>query len=136
MMLFVVILLGLTGSLSASAIAATAKSNVVDNMSSTTKASKAPNAKSTKVPVAVSDRRLKHEITLIGRSPSNIPIYTFKYRSGMQLANNEVLDNKSTFVGAMAQDLLEIAPDAVMMNEEDGYYRVDYSKIDVDFHKL
>lgn len=34
------------------------------------------------------------------------------------------------------QDLLEIAPDAVIMNEEDGYYRVDYSKIDVDFHKL
>ena len=120
--------------------AATAQSNVVDNMSSTTKASKAPskapNAKSTKVPVAVSDRRLKHEITLIGRSPSNIPFYTFKYRSGMQLANNEVLDNKSTFVGAMAQDLLEIAPHAVIMNDEDGYYRVDYSKIDVDFYNL
>eukprot|EP00986_Skeletonema_menzelii_P009622 scaffold4414_cov145-Skeletonema_menzelii.AAC.1 len=46
MMLFVVILLGLTGSLSA--IAATAKSNVVDNMSSTTKASKAPTTKSAK----------------------------------------------------------------------------------------
>jgi hypothetical protein len=46
MMLFVVILLGLTGSLSA--IAATAKSNVVDNMSSTTKASKVPYAKSAK----------------------------------------------------------------------------------------
>ncbi len=84
----------------------------------------------------LSDRRLKHEITLINKSPSGIPIYTFKYRSGMQLANNEVLDNKSTFVGAMAQDLLEIATDAVIMNEEDGYYRVDYSKIDVDFYKL
>ena len=54
----------------------------------------------------------------------------------MKLANDEVLDSKSTFVGAMAQDLLEIAPHAVIMNEEDGYYRVDYSKIDVDFHKL
>jgi hypothetical protein len=87
---------------------------------------------------AYSDRRLKHKITLIDKSPSGIPIYTFKYRSGMELANDEVLDSKSTFVGAMAQDLLEIAPDAVtmMMNEEDGYYRVDYSKIDVDFHKL
>jgi hypothetical protein len=167
MMLFVVILLVLTAGLSATA--AKSKSNVVGNMSSTSKASKAPTAKSTKaptcigsglaceasadccaglqciggktiaftcIPVAVSDRRLKHEITLIGRSPSNIPIYTFKYRSGMQLANNEVLDNKSTFVGAMAQDLLEIAPHAVIMNDEDGYYRVDYSKIDVDFYNL
>ncbi|KAL7455519.1 hypothetical protein ACHAWC_007059, partial [Mediolabrus comicus] len=130
MMLFVVILLVLTAGLSATA--AKSKSNVVGNMSSTTKASKAPTAKSTKAPTCVgsgkfcatsadccaglfcdtiidaclvpSDRRLKHEITLIGRSPSNIPIYTFKYRSGMQLANNEVLDIKSTFVGAMAQD--------------------------------
>ena len=59
-----------------------------------------------------------------------------KYRSGMQLANNEVLDNKSTFVGAMTQGLLEIAPHAVIMNDEDGYYRVDYSKIDVDFYNL
>jgi hypothetical protein len=54
----------------------------------------------------------------------------------MQLANNEVLDIKSTFVGAMAQDLLEIAPHAVIRNDEDGYYRVDYSKIDVDFYNL
>jgi hypothetical protein len=83
-----------------------------------------------------SDRRLKHKITLINKSPSGIPIYTFKYRIGMELANGEVLDNKSTFVGAIAQDLLEIAPHAVIMNEENGYYRVDYSKIDVDFHKL
>ena len=54
----------------------------------------------------------------------------------MNLSNNYVLDTKSTFVGAMAQDLLELAPDAVIMNPEDGYYRVDYSKIDVDFYKL
>lgn len=54
----------------------------------------------------------------------------------MNLSNNYVLDTKSTFVGAMAQDLLELVPDAVIMNPEDGYYRVDYSKIDVDFYKL
>jgi hypothetical protein len=52
----------------------------------------------------------------------------------MKLANNNILDTKSTFVGAMAQDLLELAPDAVIRNTEDGYYRVDYSKIDVDFY--
>ena len=138
MVLCLFILLGLTASLSATAVKS---SNVVANMSSTTKASKGPTAKSTKAPGTCdepceSDRRLKHEITLIGRSPSNIPIYTFKYRSGMELANNRVLDSKSTFVGAMAPDLLEIAPHAVIMNDEDGYYRVDYSKIDVGFYKL
>ncbi len=83
-----------------------------------------------------SDIRLKRSIKLIGKSPSGIPKYTFKYREGIKLANNEVLDSKSTFVGAMAQDLLELAPDAVMINKEDKYYRVDYSKIDVDFYKL
>jgi hypothetical protein len=83
-----------------------------------------------------SDRRLKQNIHLVDKSPSDIPIYTFNYRSGIKLANNEVLDNKSTFVGVMAQDLLELAPHAVTMNEEDGFYRVDYSKIDVDFGKL
>ena len=84
----------------------------------------------------VSDIRLKRNINLIGKSPSGIPTYTFKYREGIKLANNDVLDSKSTFVGAMAQDLLELAPDAVIMGKEDGYYRVDYSKIDVDFYKL
>ena len=83
-----------------------------------------------------SDRRLKHKITLIDKSPSGIPIYTFNYRSGIKLANNEALDTESTFVGVMAQDLLQLAPHAVTKNEEDGYYRVDYSKIDVDFRKL
>ena len=39
-------------------------------------------------------------------------------------------------VQMMAQDLLELAPHAVIKNEEDGYYDVDYSKIDVDFGKL
>ena len=83
-----------------------------------------------------SDIRLKRNIKLIGKSPSGIPTYTFKYQEGIKLTNNYVLDSKSTFVGAMAQDLLELAPDAVGFSKEDGYYRVDYSKIDVDFYKL
>ena len=83
-----------------------------------------------------SDIRLKHNIKLIGKSPTGIPIYSFQYRDGIKLANNEALDTKSTFVGVMAQDLLELAPHAMIKNEEDGYYRVDYSKIDVDFGKL
>ena len=84
-----------------------------------------------------SDKRLKRNIAFIGNSPSGIPTYTFKYREGMNLANGyTTLDTVNTFVGAMAQDLLELAPEAVIMNQDDGYYRVDYSKIDVDFYKL
>ena len=86
---------------------------------------------------APSDKRLKRNIAFIGNSPSGIPTYTFKYREGMNLANGyTTLDTVNTFVGAMAQDLLELAPEAVIMNQDDGYYRVDYSKIDVDFYKL
>lgn len=83
-----------------------------------------------------SDRRLKHNIVFVGKSPLGIPIYTFNYREGIKLAHGRVLDTQSTFVGAMAQDLLTLAPDAVIMSPEDGYYRVDYAKIDVDFNKL
>jgi hypothetical protein len=83
-----------------------------------------------------SDIRLKHNINLIDKSPSGIPIYSFQYRDGIKLADNKPLDTKSTFVGVMAQDLLELAPHALTKSEEDGYYRVDYSKIDVDFGKL
>jgi hypothetical protein len=88
-------------------------------------------------PGKASDKRLKRNIAFIGNSPSGIPTYTFKYREGMNLANGyTTLDTVNTFVGAMAQDLLELAPEAVIMNQDDGYYRVDYSKIDVDFYKL
>ena len=86
--------------------------------------------------LVVSDIRLKHQITLIGKSSTSIPIYSFQYRDGIKLADNKVLDTTSTFVGVMAQDLLELAPHAVIKNEEDDYYRVDYSQIDVDFGKL
>jgi hypothetical protein len=88
------------------------------------------------LPAIISDQRLKHNIVFVGKSPLGIPTYTFNYREGIKLADGRVLDIQSTFVGAMAQDLLTLAPDAVIMNPEDGYYRVDYAKIDVDFNKL
>ena len=83
-----------------------------------------------------SDRRLKTDISVIGNSPSGIPIYKFKYKRDIVLAGGRVLDHDSTFVGTMAQDLLDVAPDAVVFDPVEGYYRVDYSKIDVDFYKI
>ncbi len=66
-----------------------------------------------------SDRRLKTDIRRLGTSPAGIPIYAFRYTWGGPL-----------FIGAMAQDLLLIRPDAVIQGET-GYYRVDYDKLDI-----
>lgn len=85
----------------------------------------------------ISDKRLKHDIRYIGKTPSEIPTYTFKYREeAMDLLTDNSVDAESTYFGTMAQDLLELAPDAVLKDSADGYYRVDYSKIDVDFYKI
>jgi len=69
---------------------------------------------------AQSDARLKENIELIGQSPSNINIYSFKYKGK---------DGK--YEGVMAQEV----PWASIMGD-DGYLTVDYSKLDVDFRRL
>ena len=67
-----------------------------------------------------SDIRLKENIELIGKSPSNINIYTFKYKG-----------NNTVYEGVMAQEVPWAS-----IEDNDGYLRVDYSKVDVDFKKL
>ena len=72
-----------------------------------------------------SDDRLKYDITRVGTSPSGIPKYTFRYR----------LDGKHgpKYIGTSAQDLIAMGrKDAVGQTEKDGFYYVDYSKLDVD----
>ena len=71
---------------------------------------------------AGSDRRLKTDVKKIGTSPSGIPIYEFRFKDDL-----EVL-----WEGTIAQDLLEIGMDDVVGTNEDGFYTVDYDKIDVD----
>ena len=41
----------------------------------------------------------------------------------------------ATYLGTMAQDLLETYPAAVI-TDKDGFYRVDYDQIDVDMMRL
>ena len=73
-----------------------------------------------------SDRRLKENIIHIGNSASGIPIYEFTYIGAP----------KRRYQGTMAQDLLEMnIEDAVKLNK-DGYYRVLYDKIDVNFIEI
>jgi hypothetical protein len=67
-----------------------------------------------------SDRRLKEDIKLVGKSPSGIKIYNFKYKG----------DGK-TYQGVMAHQV----PHASIVNDE-GYLMVDYNKLDVEFKEI
>ena len=72
-----------------------------------------------------SDVRLKENISKTGTSKSGIPIYEFNY-----------IGSNDRYSGAMAQDLLKIQPNVVMIDKESGFYKVDYNKIDVDMRLL
>ena len=71
-----------------------------------------------------SDRRLKNNINLIGKSPSGLNIYSFEYK-----------DKKfgdGVFNGVMSDEI----PLEAVIKGSDGYDRVNYSLIDVEFKKL
>ena len=67
-----------------------------------------------------SDIRLKENVGLIGKSPSNINIYKFNYK-----------DSPTTYQGAMAHEV----PWASVKHSS-GYMMVDYNQIDVEFKKI
>jgi hypothetical protein len=67
-----------------------------------------------------SDKKLKHNYRIIGKSPSGINIYEFSY-----LGSNE------RYQGVMAQEVPQAS--FIMGN---GYLAVDYSKIDVQFKQI
>jgi hypothetical protein len=70
-----------------------------------------------------SDKRVKNNINKIGESPLGINIYEFTYK----------WDSATKYVGVMAQELLGTKWEDAVILKENGYYSVDYSKIDVDF---
>ena len=67
-----------------------------------------------------SDIRLKENVKLIGRSPSNINIYEFNYKN-----------NPTTYQGAMAHEVPWAS-----VKHSNGYMMVDYNQIDVEFKKI
>jgi len=74
--------------------------------------------------LGLSDDRLKYNINRVGNSKKGIPIYTFKYRFEGK--------HGPTYKGTSAQDLISMGrKDAVGTTEKDGFYYVDYSKLDV-----
>lgn len=80
----------------------------------------------TMLTVGPSDRRLKTNIKQIGKSKSGIKIYTFSY----------IGDIPTQYQGVMAQDLIGTRWENALISGSDGYYAVDYSKIDVEFKKI
>ena len=71
-----------------------------------------------------SDRKLKHNIVFIKKSPSGLNIYNFEYK------NSEL--GVGTYQGVMSNEV----PSSAVVKHSNGYDAVDYSKIDVDFIKI
>ena len=69
-----------------------------------------------------SDRKLKKNIKLIGKSPSGVKIYLFEYK--------DKIFGEGVYQGVMSD---EVSNDAVISGK---YDMVDYSKIDVEFKKI
>jgi hypothetical protein len=69
---------------------------------------------------AFSDIRLKTNIEFIGKSPSNINIYSFNY-----------IGSPITYTGVMAHEVPWASE-----KHSNGYLMVDYNKLDVDFKRL
>jgi hypothetical protein len=77
-----------------------------------------------------SDKRLKYDINKIGVSKMGIPIYTFRYKQDYNGIVAHLL-----YEGVIAQDLINMGLDNTVYRDPDGFYKVDYSKIDVEFKK-
>lgn len=70
-----------------------------------------------------SDIRLKTNIQRTGQTPYGINLYTWDWTEEAK----EIVGDQPTF-GVMAQEVMEMTPDAVIMYP-DGFYRVDYARI-------
>lgn len=69
-----------------------------------------------------SDRRLKYDVKVVGKSPSGLNIYQFRFKD---LKNY----GSSLYQGVMSDE----APKSSVTQDDKGFDLVDYSKIDVDF---
>ena len=71
-----------------------------------------------------SDLRLKEEVQRVGTTVFGLPLYRFKY-----------LGRSETYEGVMAQEVLQVMPDAVSRGA-DGYYRVNYSALGTSMKRV
>lgn len=73
-----------------------------------------------------SDLRYKKNINKIGQSVLGINVYNFEY----------INEPGVVYQGVIAQELIGTKHEAALSIDENEYYSVDYSKIDVDFLKI
>ena len=73
-----------------------------------------------------SDRRLKNIISKVGTSLYGINIYHFSY----------IFDTLNIYEGVIAQELVGTSYEDALILDKNGFYSVDYSKIDVIFRKI
>tara|TARA_R100001594_G_scaffold13276_1_gene28722 strand:- start:4071 stop:4796 length:726 start_codon:yes stop_codon:yes gene_type:complete len=73
--------------------------------------------------MAMSDRRFKKNINLVGKSPTGINIYEFEYK------------DKSCGYGRYSGVMADEVPQA-SLRDKDGYLYVDYNKLDVEFKRI
>jgi len=71
-----------------------------------------------------SDRKLKKNIKLVGKSPSGLNIYNFEYKSKE--------NGKGIYQGVMSDEI----PQEAVVRHANGYDMVDYSKLDVQFKSI
>jgi hypothetical protein len=72
-----------------------------------------------------SDRKLKKNITKIGESPSGLNIYSFEYIDQGKFG-------EGVFQGVMSDEVPQIA----VVKGSDGFDRVNYSLLDIEFKKI
>jgi hypothetical protein len=75
-------------------------------------------------PPKPSDMRLKTDIRQVGHTVHALPLYEFRY-----------LNEDGVYEGVMAQDVLNVMPEAVITGE-DGFYRVDYALLGTAMRRL
>ena len=73
-----------------------------------------------------SDKRLKNILKKVGESVSGINIYHFTY----------TFNPRVIYQGVIAQELLNTQFEEALIIDKNGFYSVDYSKIDVQFKKI
>ena len=69
----------------------------------------------------LSDRRLKKNIKLVGKSPSGLNIYNFEYKN-----------KQGVYQGVMSDEI----PQNAVIASGDGYDRVNYNMLDVEFKQI
>jgi hypothetical protein len=80
-----------------------------------------------------SDRRLKKNIKFLYENEKGIKIYEFEFIDNAVETNEHL---KGVWEGVIAQDLIDTPFEFALLLEEDGYFAVDYAKLEIELKKI